>query len=138
MKRELGGKLAALDAMAAVDLKAEWKRVYGAPSPRLAPDLLRLGIAYRLQEQALGGLKRGSAAKLRALAKGGKVGVVIRPGTRLVRSWNGRTITVQIEPEGFVFEDRTYRSLSAIAREVTGTPWSGPRFFGLNPSGGNG
>ena len=138
MKRELGGKLAALDAMAAVDLKAEWTRVYGAPSPRLAPHLLRLGIAYRLQEQALGGLKRGSAAKLRALAQGGKVSVAIRPGTRLVRSWNGRTITVQIEPGGFVFEDRTYRSLSAIAREVTGTPWSGPRFFGLNPSGGNG
>ena len=68
---------------------------------------------------------------------GSTAAITAKPGTRVVRSWNGRTLTVQIEKEGFIFEDRTYRSLSAIAREVTGTAWSGPRFFGLNAKLGN-
>jgi hypothetical protein len=55
----------------------------------------------------------------------------LKPGTRLVRSWHGRTISVLVSEAGYVFEDRTYRSLSRIAREVTGAFWSGPRFFGL-------
>jgi hypothetical protein len=55
----------------------------------------------------------------------------LKPGTRLVRSWHGRTISVLVSEAGYVFEDRTYRSLSRIAREVTGAAWSGPRFFGL-------
>ncbi len=59
----------------------------------------------------------------------------IKPGTRLLRSWNGRTIAVTAIEDGFLFEERRYRSLSAIAREVTGTGWSGPRFFGLTGNG---
>ena len=137
MKRALATQLAALEGMDAAVLRLEWERVYETLAPRLVPSLMRLGIAYRLQEQALGGLKRGYATKLHAVAKGGAMAITAKPGTRLVRSWNGRTLTVQIEKEGFIFEDRTYRSLSAIAREVTGTPWSGPRFFGLNAKAGS-
>jgi len=61
--------------------------------------------------------------------------VVLAPGTRLIREWNGQTIAVDVGEKGFVWEDRTYRSLSEIAREETGAHWSGPRFFGLNRNG---
>ena len=61
--------------------------------------------------------------------------VALSPGTRLIREWNGRTIAVEVREDGFVWEDRTYRSLSEIARAVTGAHWSGPRFFGLNLRG---
>lgn len=114
--------------MQRVPLKQEWERVYNEPAPNLSADLLRLGIAYRLQEKALGRLSRASASELHA----GRAGrPVIKSGTRFVRSWNGRTVSVEAQNGGFVFEARVYPSLSAIAREVTGAHWSGPRFFGL-------
>lgn len=125
----LTDKLAALTPMDRTALREEWERVYQGPAPALSADLLRLGIAYRLQERALGCLSRASAAELKETGTG-------RPttgtGTRLVRSWNGRTISVEVQDDGFVFEDRLYSSLSAIAREITGTNWSGPRFFGIS------
>ncbi len=61
--------------------------------------------------------------------------VTLTPGTRLIREWNGRTIAVEVRDDGFVWEDRTYRSLSEIAVLVTGAHWSGPRFFGLTRRG---
>ena len=106
----------------------EWRKTYGSEPPRLPADLLRRGIAYRLQEQAYGKLP---AKVARVLASGGRAAPEIAAGTRLVREWNGRTIDVIATESGMVWEGRTYRSLSAIAREVTGTPWSGPRFFGI-------
>ncbi len=95
--------------------------------PRLTPDLLRLGIAYRLQEKALGAL---SKRVVRSLATGTSA-PAIKPGTRLIRDWNGRTVDVLADNDGYVFDGKHYASLSAIARTVTGTAWSGPRFFGL-------
>lgn len=62
---------------------------------------------------------------------GGRAAPEVTAGTRLVREWNGRTIDVMATKDGMVWEGRTYRSLTAIAREVTSTPWSGPRFFGI-------
>ena len=99
------------------------------PAPRISAELLRMGIAYRIQEKMHGGLSRSSTAALKAPRDQGPT---IKPGTRLVRSWNGRTVTVQVAESGFLYGDREYASLSAIAREVTGTNWSGPRFFGLD------
>ena len=110
-------------------LKQEWERVYKEPAPNLSADLLRLGIAYRLQEKALGRSPRAVLSQLQAEVRTGQPS--IKPGIRLVRSWNGRTVSVEAQKDGFVFEDRVYSSLSAIAREVTGAHWSGPRFFGL-------
>lgn len=124
----LKGQLAALEQMQRPKLQMEWEQVYRRPAPCLSADLLRLGIAYRLQEKAHGGLSRASLAELSA-TRGERP--TIKPGTRLVRSWNGRTISVEVDQNGFVFENRCYSSLSAIAREVTGSNWSGPRFFGL-------
>lgn len=124
----LKDQLAALGQMQRPELQIEWERVYRRPAPSLSADLLRLGIAYRLQEKAHGCLSRASLADLNET---GTRRPAIKPGTRLVRSWNGRTISVQVEEDGFMFEDHLYPSLSAIAREVTGSHWSGPRFFGL-------
>lgn len=99
------------------------------PAPRISAELLRMGVAYRLQEKVHGGLSRSSTTALKtSLGRG----PTIKPGTRLVWSWSGRTVTVEVVENGFVFEDQQYASLSAIAREVTGTNWSGPRFFGLD------
>jgi hypothetical protein len=121
-------ELAALIALPDAALGEEWRKVYRSAPPRISADLLRRGIAYRLQERAYGKL---SPQVARVLASGGRAAREITPGTRLVREWNGRTIDVTATDGGMVWEGRTYRSLSAIAREVTGTPWSGPRFFGL-------
>ena len=82
----------------------------------------------------MGGLTPAQRQSLRRLASG-KDDLQLKPGTRLVRQWQGRTISVLVEQDGFVWQDRTYRSLSAIARAVTGTAWSGPRFFGINANG---
>jgi hypothetical protein len=125
----LKDQLAALTQMKRSELQTEWERVCKRPVPNLSVDLLRLGIAYHLQEKAGAGLSRASALQLK---EAGPARPTIKPGTRLVRSWNGRTISVQVAQDGFVFEDRQYGSLSAIAREVTGSHWSGPRFFGLH------
>lgn len=110
-------------------LRQEWERVYGMPAPRISAELLKMGIAYRLQEKAQGGLSRSSTTALRAASDSGPS---IKPGTRLVRSWNGRTVSVEVAEDGFLYDDEHYASLSAISRQVTGTNWSGPRFFGLD------
>lgn len=125
----LDERLAALADMRPAALRQEWERAYGMPAPSISADLLRMGIAYRLQEKAHGGLSRSSTTALKASSDRGHT---IKPGTRLVRSWSGRTVTVEVVDGGFLYDDRAYTSLSAIAREVTGTNWSGPRFFGLD------
>lgn len=134
MAPTLNEKLEALAIMPVGDLRMEWEKAYQEPPPILPRDVLRLGIAYRWQEKAMGGLARSVAGALRSSGNGQPAIIATKPGTRLVRSWNGRTISAQVSEDGFLFEDRIYRSLSAIAREVTGTAWSGPRFFGLNGS----
>lgn len=132
---KLANQLASFEQMSRPELQAQWGRVFKRPAPNLSAELLRLAIAYRLQEKKLGGLSRASIASLNASNAGRPL---IKPGTRLVRSWNGRTITVEVEEHGFTFKDRRYPSLSAIAREVTGSHWSGPRFFGLRERAANG
>jgi hypothetical protein len=124
--------LAALIALPAGELPREWQRICRSEPPRIAPDLLRRGIAYRLQERTIGKM---SAPVARALASGKKATPAIATGTRFVREWNGRTIDVHATPDGMLWEGRVYRSLSAIAREVTGVAWSGPRFFGVGAHG---
>jgi hypothetical protein len=125
-------QLAELVALPDADLHERWRAVYGTEPPRLSPDLLRRGVAYRLQEMEYGKLP---ARVARALASGGRAAPEVAVGTRMVREWNGRTIDVMASEAGMVWEGRTYRSLSAIAREVTGTAWSGPRFFGIGARG---
>ena len=134
----LGDRLNGLGAMPPAALRAEWRRLYRAPAPALSPDLLVRGIAWRLQEKACGGLAPALERALVRLAasetplSGSSVKTLeLRPGTRLVRSWNGETYSVLVTDNGYRFNDQNYTSLSGIARTITGTKWSGPRFFGL-------
>ena len=122
------------------ELRAEWRDIHRAEPPAgISRDLLIRAIAYHIQEDEQGGLDRRTKGKLRTLARtlGNEVGgsadpaLSLKPGARLVREWNGRTYCVIALEEGFDFKGRRYRSLSQIAREITGTRWSGPRFFGL-------
>jgi hypothetical protein len=115
-------------------LQEKWISLYDAMPPRLPTELMRLGLAYRLQETAGQGLAARARKELAVQSSDdppARAPVVVRPGTQLFRSWNGKTISVMVEEEGFLFDGKRYRSLSAIAREVTGAHWSGPRFFGL-------
>lgn len=128
-----------LAAMPPAALRAEWRRLYCEPAPALSPDLLARGIAWRLQEKQHGGLAPAVERELARLAGQGKstpessapTPVSLRPGTRLVRSWNGETYSVLVTNDGYRMGDQTYPSLSSIAQAITGTKWSGPRFFGL-------
>jgi hypothetical protein len=140
MTRRLQNKMATLTAMTMADLRAEWQSLHTAPPPLLPEGLLRLAVGYRLQEKALGGLPAAAAKAVRRGSDGGATSagpppLDIQPGTRLIRSWHGRTIEVLVTEDGFLFEDECHMSLSSIARKVTGTAWSGPRFFGLNNHG---
>lgn len=127
-----------LAEMPAEDLKTEWARRYAAPAPTLSPDLLRLGNAYRLQEQKLGGVSRSTRSLLRQVAARASKGDdrkamprKLTPGTRLVRDWRGVGHTVTVLDDGFEYDGKKWKSLTAIARAITGTHWNGPRFFGL-------
>ena len=132
-------RLEALRDFSPDELRKEWRRLYRNQPPRLSRDLLVRAIAYRIQELRYGGLSKATSCKLAALGKahqlGEKIAVEgakeIRAGARLMREWNGRTHTVTIEEDGFLYAGHSYRSLSAIARDITGARWSGPRFFGL-------
>jgi len=136
---EVAQRLEALCDLSPSDLRKEWRRLYRSQPPRLSRDLLVRAIAYRIQELHYGGLSKATCRKLATLiearhsseeiAKGGAQ--QIRAGARLIREWNARTHTVTVEDEGFTYAGRRYRSLSAIARQITGARWSGPRFFGL-------
>ena len=135
----LARDLAALPDLHLDALKGRWRQLYGAPPPsRLGRALMTRGIAYRLQEQILGGLK---PAVRRWLARAGDEIALgraptarlspIKPGTRLLREWRGVTHEVIVLEDGVQYSGRTWRSLSAVARAITGTRWSGPLFFGL-------
>ncbi|MDX2265492.1 MAG: DUF2924 domain-containing protein [Hyphomicrobiales bacterium] len=137
----LAAKIASLEAMTYADLRCEWRRLYRSDAPKkLSRDLLELGIAWKLQEQALGGLSVAMKRQLDELARTMDAKsnptktrkVTLKPGARLIREWGGETHEVAVVEDGFVWRDKTWRSLSAIAREITGAHWSGPRFFGLS------
>jgi hypothetical protein len=120
------------------ELKAEWARRHAAPAPNLSPDLLRLGIAFRLQEQRLGGVCRSTKLLLRQLATAPKEGERKGPpprkltvGTRLFRDWHGVGHTVTVLDNGFEYDGKHWRSLTAIAKTISGSHCSGPGFFGL-------
>ncbi len=138
---DLDERLRSLATMDIAALRAEWRRLYRvAPPSRVRRDLLTRGIADKWQEAALGGLPGAIRRRLLALAEGGEEeggearaqpAPRLRPGTRLLRTWRGRTLSVTVMEEGFLFEDRRYTSLTEIANAITGAHWSGPRFFGL-------
>jgi hypothetical protein len=136
---EVAQRLEALCDLTADELRKEWRRLYRSQPPRLSRDLLVRAIAYRIQELRYGGLSKATRRKLATLVEARDSGRMIakegaqriRAGARLIREWNGRTHAVMVEQDGFSYAGQNYRSLSAVARDITGARWSGPRFFGL-------
>ena len=136
---QVSDRLAVLADLSLADLRLEWRRLFRADPPRLSRDIMMRAIAYRLQEIAHGGASKATQRRLTTLAAefetGGTIasppGPKIKPGSRLIREWHGRTHTVCVTDDGFEFQGKTYRSLTKIALHITGAQWSGPRFFGL-------
>ena len=137
---ELAETLVRLSELTIFELRIEWRRLHRAPPPmRLSRDLLIRGISYRLQEKAFGGLPKVFVRRLEPADAGlpnnyqarSTPPISLRPGTRLVREWRGVTHMALIHADGVEWRGQRYPSLSAVAREITGAHWSGPRFFGL-------
>jgi hypothetical protein len=122
-------------------LEAKWQTAFGRPlSPKMRRPLAALLLRFHEQETAHGGLSPEIEAYLASLlpkprGRGPQAAPApvrrLKPGTRLLRAWQGKTYTVTVADPGFLYEGKTYGSLSVVARAITGTPWSGPAFFGL-------
>ncbi len=141
---EFKGEIAKLATLPRAELVERWAALYLTPPPKgLGQRLLVQAIGYKMQAKRYGGLKPATDRRLRKLGdlptneKPANSGTPprLQPGTRLVREWNGHTHMVEVADEGFIWKGDRHRSLSAIARAITGARWSGPRFFGLNPKG---
>ncbi len=133
---EVAREIADLDELDRESLIARWRAAYGAPPPRkLSRALLEKALAYEIQCSAFGDLSIATKRALRAAAasKSGSTGPrPLNPGARLIREWNGVVHEVDVTGDRYIWQGQTYRSLTAIARAITGTKWSGPRFFGLS------
>jgi hypothetical protein len=128
----LDERLAMLPAMSPAALREAWARLTGTAVPRVSPGLLRLALAWEMQTAALGGLPRGTTAALDQLARGQTTTRAPAAGMRLVREWGGKVHVVVVgEDQVIRWDGREWKSLSEVARAITGTRWSGPAFFGL-------
>jgi hypothetical protein len=136
----LDSELAALPTLSAHQLRLKWQDLRcGEPTARSSRDLMIREIAYKMQEQVHGGLAPAIKRRLRTLAvefeANGTNSLVspplLKPGTRLLREWGGKTHTVIVLDDGFEYDGERHHSLTQIARRITGAHWSGPRFFGL-------
>lgn len=139
----MSSNLSELDELDRSELRNHWHQAYGcAPTPRLGRDMMLLALGWKAQAKTNGGFDRGTRdylAGLIANLKAGKnvnsdappVYSSLNPGMSLVREWHGTVHQVQVLDKGFVWNDKVWHSLSAIAREITGARWNGPAFFGL-------
>ena len=154
-KEEAEREILALDTLETKALQLRWASLYKRDPPmRVRAGFLRRGIAYRLRELAYGGLKPETVRLLRKLAaelrvqrvgrsfdgtvadedapsRATAIRPILSPGTQLMREWNGSTEIVEVTADGFMWRSNSYRTLSAVAVAITGTKWSGPKFFGL-------
>ena len=141
-------RLSALKSMTMPQLRQEWEKLFSAAAPNNSRPFLEQRLAHRIQELAFGGLSKPIIHTLDNLAdevEGKKVrkSVISDPrnpiiGTRLIRDWKGTEHTVLVAKDGFDWNGQRYKSLSAIAKSITGTNWNGYRFFGLRATEGGG
>lgn len=125
-------RLTQLETMVAPDLRALWVKLTGKAAPPISAGMLRLALAWEIQASVHGGLSRATQQRLAQLGRGKTRTSAAKPGMRLVREWNGQVHVVTLGDDGVVqWNERQWRSLSEVAREITGTRWSGPAFFGL-------
>ncbi|SFT51440.1 Protein of unknown function [Sedimentitalea nanhaiensis] len=134
------GEIRDLEAMERPDLLDLWHDIFAGPAPKmLSQPFLRRFIAFELQTRRHGGLPRQvktALAKTTDQTPRAK-SPALKPGGRLLREWNGVTHVVDVTADGYLWKGQTHRSLSAIARAITGAHWSGPRFFGLTGKPGS-
>jgi|SRR5271166_5294378 len=144
MSTEVSTKIQELPRIQSHKLRALWQELFAKPpNPRLRRNLMIPILAYRLQERAYGGLRPSTRKCLQKLAAEGeqnhkapvRLGLQFKPGTKLLRQWQGEMHEVLVIDDGVEYRGKSYRSLSEIAREITGTHWSGPLFFGLKRGG---
>ena len=139
-EEKLAAEIAALQFLDVAQLKARWRSLYGTEAPsRFSRDLLMRTVACHMQERALGGLKLTTRRTLRRVAAAAYAENPLKmeprrkleAGSVLIREWGGVKYQVRVLDSGFSFRGQRYRSLSAVARLITGSHWSGPLFFGL-------
>ena len=138
-------QLAALRKMSVVELKQRWETLFGTPAPNNSRSYLEVRLGNRIQELMLGGLSRDTRRVLDLLVKeldgkNTRKAIMTDPrkpvlGTRLLREWDGAEHSVTVLRDGFDWQGRKFKSLSAVARAITGTQWNGYRFFGLREAG---
>ncbi len=138
--KNLADELAELRGLDSTALKQRWRVLYRAAAPvRIGQALLLQAVAYRLQERVLGGLKSSTRRLLERTAEDNRhrrtpteaPPTKVTPGSVLIREWHGVSHRVTVLADGVLLRGARYRSLSEVARKITGTRWSGPRFFGL-------
>lgn len=138
---DIDATITEINALSAAELHKRWRKRYRRDPPvSLSPKLMREAFIYAQQEDLFGGLTTATRRRLDVLVakiEGDPAAPVtgdgrLRPGGRLVRDWHGKRYEVEILESGFGYDGTIYNSLTEIARAITGTHWSGPRFFGLN------
>lgn len=126
--------VAEIAAMGRDGLVAHWVALTGAPPPpRTSTPLIRRVVAFEIQARASGGLSAKLQRQLDALGSdtSRQGSARLEPGGRFIREWNGVRHVVEVHEDGYRWKDQSFRSLSAVAKAITGAHWSGPRFFGL-------
>jgi hypothetical protein len=140
---DLAREVRSLSTLGSKALKDKWRTLFGSEPPRqISRAFMLRAIAYRIQEKSLGGLKPATRRLLMQFAHDSAAARtpvaapsrIVQSGAVLVREWRGTSHRVSVLEKGFHFRGKRYRSLSEVAREITGTRWSGPLFFGLKGS----
>lgn len=135
----LAAAIAQLDGLGLEELRNLWRDRIGSPPHFASTEVTRLWLAWELQAKARGGFDPATRRRLKQLcmpAKGDAhstptASTALKPGTLLTREWGGKTHRVMVLENGFAWAGQNYRSLSEVATRISGTRWSGPRFFGL-------
>ena len=141
--KELEAEIRRLPDLSLAELRGRWKALFGNPAPpSLRRRFLARAVAYQMQVEAYGGLSTSTRTRLREIAAAVRQGSTdvagartIRPGTQMLRQWKNQTHTVTaVSDGGFEWNGKTYKSLSAVAKQITGTSWNGYAFFGIKRS----
>ena len=124
--------IAEIDSLDRAQCMDRWRETFGRPPPKyLSPQFMKRVLIWETQNEALGGVSVKTTRRLNQIASGKALPTTAKPGSHLIREWNGRTYQVEVVDGGYVMDGKRWRSLSAIARHITGAHWSGPRFFGV-------
>ncbi len=129
---ELSILISGIDALDRALCRDRWREAFGrSPQKYLSPQFMKRVLIWDAQNKALGGVSSNTTRRLKQIAAGKALSPTAKPGSHLVREWNGRTYQVEVVEGGYVMDGKSWKSLSAIAKHITGAHWSGPRFFGV-------